>query len=95
MDVTTADLDVELPAGHPLLAALREVAEYKDLGAETWMLPGPDLDPYAELREMGMVTWTYEPNGDYAYDGRTPTEVLIIRITERGLEELVVHGRAR
>lgn len=95
MDVTTADLQAELPAGHPLLAALREVAEYKDFGAEAWMLPGPDLEPYSELRNMGMVTWTYEPSGNYGPDGRTETDTLIIRITERGLEELVVHGRER
>lgn len=95
MNVTTADLQTELPAGHPLLAALRAVAEYRNVGAETWMLPGFDLEPYAELRDMDMVTWTYEPSGVYAADGWTELDVLIIRIAERGLEELVVHGRER
>lgn len=95
MDITTADLQAELPAGHPLLERLREVAEYKQVGAEAWMLNGYDLEPFTELADMGMVTWTQEPNGIYGADGWTEGTSLIIRITERGQEELVIHGRTR
>ncbi len=93
MDVTTADLQAELPTGHPLIARLREVAEYRQFGAEARMLNGYDLEPFAELSDMGMVTWAQEPNGVYGADGWAEGTSLIIRITERGLEELVIHGR--
>lgn len=96
MDITTAaHLAPELPADHPLVQALREVAEYKEFGAEAWMLPGYDLEPYEELRRMSMVSWTQEPAGIYEPDGWTERYTTIIRITEDGLAELVCHGRER
>lgn len=94
-DITTADLQAEYDADSFEVTALRELARYRQIGAETWMLPGADLGLWYDLRDAGMLTATHEPNGNYSADGWTPEEVLVWRITERGLEELVIHGRER
>lgn len=95
MDVTTADLDVELPAGHPLLAVLRLLAEYRipgfDPAQDRTLI---DVSPLYDLQDMGMVLVHREPLGTWDHEGYEEYGN-IWRITERGLEELVVHGRER
>ena len=95
MDITTADLDTELPAGHPLLDLLRKVAEYRAVGFDPEIDPLIiDLEPLHVLQDMGMLLVHRESRGTWDAWGYEEWGN-IWRVTERGLEELVVHGRER
>lgn len=95
-DITTADLQVELPAGHPLLAALRTVAEYRIPGFDPALASSPVVDVFSlhDLQDMGLVRVEREPMGTWDHEGYEQYGN-IWRITQEGLEELVVHGRER
>lgn len=95
MDITTADLQAELPAGSKLLAVLREVATYRGPGAVVAHLSGYDSEPVYTLQDFGMVAISLEPLGTFSGHDGSENWGCVAHVTEHGLEELVVHGRER
>lgn len=90
MDITTADLQIELAADSKELAALREIARFKGPGAVVAHLPFYDTQVVWDLQELGMVTLKVEPLGTYS--GLEEDYGTIAHVTEHGLEELVLQG---
>lgn len=95
MDVTTVDLQAELPADSRLLALLREIAEYRGPGAVIAHLSGCDSEPAYTLQDFGMVRIALEPLGTFSEHDGSENWGQVAHLTEHGLEELVVHGRER
>jgi hypothetical protein len=94
-DITTADLQAELPAGHPSLALLRRVHEFRTPGYDPFADPTIlDLEPLWGLLRDGLVRYAWEPGGIFDADGYE-AEIRVWHLTEHGLEELVIHGRTR
>lgn len=95
MNILTADLDIQLTPGDRALDLLRRVHEYKIPGydpmADSALL---DTEPVWCLAEQGLITFSWEGMGAYDSEGREE-EGRVWRLTEEGLTELVLHGRAR
>lgn len=90
MDITTADLQAELPADSKELAILREVARFRGPGAVVADLPISDTSIVWELAEGGFLTLSVEPLG--TFNGFEEDYGTVAHVAERGLEELVIHG---
>ncbi len=93
MNITTADLQTELAAGSKELDILREVARFKGPGAVVAHLPISDTSIVWDLAEDGYLKLAVEPLG--TFHGFEEDYGTVAHIAERGLEELVLHGRSR
>ena len=95
MNVLTADLDLQLWPNSPALDLLRKVHEYKGPGYDPYADPTMyDTDPLWDLLRDGLVRWSWEPGGFLDPEGHE-AEIRVWHLTEEGLAELVLHGRAR